>query len=201
MKAIDLRTQGLVSPLGIGADAVMLSYQLSSGVQGASQSAYRILAASSCARLSAQDGDLWDSGKVLSERCFGIAYAGVPLCSRQQVYWKVMVWDQDDRPSEWSEPACFEVGLCHAADWEGTWIGEGDDTDADQAASPYLAGEFTVDNLEDMVRARAYISGLGLFIASLNGTRLSDTWFDPGESDATQTVYYVTCDILPLLRE
>ena len=201
MKAIDLRTQGLVSPLGIGADAVMLSYQLSSGVQGASQSAYRILAASSCARLSAQDGDLWDSGKVLSERCFGIAYAGVPLCSRQRVYWKVMVWDQDDRPSEWSEPACFEVGLCHAADWEGAWIGEGDDTDADQAASPYLAGEFTVDNLEDMVRARAYISGLGLFIASLNGTRLSDTWFDPGESDATQTVYYVTCDILPLLRE
>ena len=86
MKAIDLRTQGLVSPLGIGADAVMLSYQLSSGVQGASQSAYRILAASSCARLSAQDGDLWDSGKVLSERCFGIVYAGVPLRSRQQVY-------------------------------------------------------------------------------------------------------------------
>lgn len=201
MKAIHLQAQGLTSPLGISADSVVLSYHLASGVQGSAQSAYRILAASSPARLSARDGNLWDSGKVLSERCFGIAYAGVPLHSRQQVYWAVMVWDQDDRPCEWSDPACFEIGLDNAADWEGAWIGEGDDTDADQAASPYLAGEFSVDSLQDVVRARAYVSGLGLFVASLNGARLSGTWFDPGESDATQTVYYVAYDILPLLQE
>lgn len=200
MKAIQLRTQGLIDPLGVSADPVILSYHLQADARGDSQTAYRILASSSALLSSNDCGDLWDSGKITSTRCFGIPYGGKPLCSRQRVYWKVMAWDQNDQPSDWSDSAFFETGLNDAGDWEGHWIGEGDGAETDQAASPYLVGEFTVDDPENMIAARAYISGLGLFVASMNGTRLADTWFDPGESDATRTVYYVTYDLLPFIR-
>lgn len=198
MKAIHLRAQGLVNPLGINASPVILSYHLDSG---AYQTAYRILASSSPARLADDDGDLWDSGKTPSDRCYGIPYGGQALPARQRVHWKVMVWDQGGLPGEWSDPAAFEIGLTNAADWHGQWIGEGEEDSVDHAASPYLTGEFIIGHPEEIVSARAYVSGLGLFVAWLNGQRLADTWFDPGESDATRTVYYATYDILPFLRD
>lgn len=58
-----------------------------------------------------------------------------------------------------------------------------------------MVGEFEVADLEQVVCARAYISGLGVFLADMNGQKLSDAFFEPGESDATKTVYYVTYDI------
>ena len=197
VRAIDLRAQGLTNPLGIGAEPMTLSYHLDSGEY---QTAYRVLAASSPERLASGEIDLWDSGKIPSEACYGIVWGGNPLPSRQRVHWKVMLWDQDGLPGPWSEPAVFEVGL-NPADWQAKWIGEGEDSCVDHVASPYLVGDFLLEHPEEIVSARAYVSGLGLFIASINGQRLSDTWFDPGESDATRTVYYVTYDILPFLRD
>jgi alpha-L-rhamnosidase len=41
---------------------------------------------------------------------------------------------------------------------------------------------------------------LGLFQASINGQLLDDTYFNPGESDYSKTVYYVTYDITRLLQ-
>lgn len=198
MHAIDLRTQGSIDPWGIECSDVILSYRLASDTAGDIQTGYRIQAASSLSRLAAGECDLWDSGFVASERCFGIRY-GAPLASRQVVFWRVQVWDKQGMPSHWSAPARFEVGLTDAADWAGCWIGEGDV--ADHVRSPYFAAEFEAEAIHSMVAARAYISGLGMFYASVNGEPLADTRFDPGESDATRTVYYVTYDILPLLKE
>ena len=53
-------------------------------------------------------GDCWDSGKVSSDQSLLVDYAGRPLTSRQQCFWKVRAWDRDDKPSAWSTPA--EVG-------------------------------------------------------------------------------------------
>ena len=58
------------------------------------QTAYRVLVASSAERLAADDGDLWDSGKVGSDATLHVAYAGKPLASRDRCYWKVRVWDR-----------------------------------------------------------------------------------------------------------
>ena len=57
------------------------------------ESAYRILVASSDALLLRNQGDLWDSGKVNSDKSIQVSYAGKQLISGQPVCWKVQVWD------------------------------------------------------------------------------------------------------------
>ena len=60
------------------------------------QSAYRILVASSEEILATDKGDLWDSGKVVSDKSAGIAYAGKPLAAGEKFYWKVRCWNNPD---------------------------------------------------------------------------------------------------------
>ena len=83
-------------------------------------------------------------------------------------------------------------------DWNGEWIGQGDDYDGDKSSSPMFVCDFTAD-ISDIKHARLYISGLGIFQAYLNGEKISENLFEPGESDAAKTVYYVTYDVSEML--
>ncbi len=121
-----LRCEYLDNPLGIDVTRPRLSWILVAAnpeERGKSQSAYRVLASSSRANLDADVGDLWDTGKVMSGQSIQLHYGGRPLDSRQQVWWKVMVWDENGRPSPWSEPASWSMGLLHPGNWKGRWIG------------------------------------------------------------------------------
>ena len=118
----ELRCEYLVEPLGVHVAAPRLSWEVSSPARGRSQSAWRVLVASSPERLAAGEGDLWDSGKVASDETCQIEYDGAALGSRARCHWKVRVWDQDDAPSAWSEPASWTIGLLEAADWSAEWI-------------------------------------------------------------------------------
>lgn len=119
----NLRCQSLVDPLGIDAAQPRLSWTLHSADRGQRQTACQVLAARSPQRLAADQGDLWDSGRVASDRPFGVAYAGKPLASREGCFWKVRVWDSDGKPSAWSRPARWSMGLLQAQDWQAEWIG------------------------------------------------------------------------------
>jgi len=102
-----LRCDYRVAPLGIDSPNPRLDWILSPSdpsVRGVTQSAYQILVASSSDLLAKDQGDLWDSGKVPSDQMNQIAYAGKALASAQEVWWKVRVWDQEGKPSAWSEP-------------------------------------------------------------------------------------------------
>lgn len=68
--------------------------------------------------------------------------------------------------------------------------------------APILAKEFVVDSGKKVRSARLYISGLGLFEAHFNGETLGKgTFFNPGESDVRDTVYYCTYDITEQMQE
>ena len=124
------RCEYLSEPLGIDVANPRLSWVLEDGDpkpegRGRKQTAYQILVASTPALLANGQGDLWDSGKVASDQSAQIAYAGKPLASRQQCFWKVAVWT--DRPAAsakpgWSKPAMWEMGLLKADDWQAQWI-------------------------------------------------------------------------------
>ncbi len=73
--------------------------------------------------MQADKGDLWDSGKTASDESVNIEYAGQPLASVEDCFWKVRVWDQDAQVSSWSVPARWTIGLLHPADWQAKWIG------------------------------------------------------------------------------
>lgn len=36
--------------------------------------------------------------------------------------WKVRLWDEQDLPGEWSEEACFEMGLLDQSQFVAKWI-------------------------------------------------------------------------------
>lgn len=200
MKIEFLTAQNLRNPLGLENSFPRLSYSLSSDRRGDRQSARQILAASCTERLEKGQADLWDSGRIEDEKNYSILWQGKRLVSRQRVYWKVRVWDAWGKVSDWSETACFEMGFLEEQDWKAVWIGRGDNWIGDKSAAPALRGQFTLEQPETVEKARLYISGLGIFRASVNGQSVSDALFEPGESEYSSRVYYAVYDIMPFLR-
>ena len=118
-----LRCEYHNNPLGIDITEPRLSWVSQSEKRGWKQSAYQILVASSQKALDADRGDLWDSGKVEAQQSIQIPYAGKPLLSHAQCFWKVKVWDQNGAASPWSQTATWSMGLLNEADWQAQWIG------------------------------------------------------------------------------
>ncbi|HXS68091.1 MAG TPA: hypothetical protein VN761_04560, partial [Candidatus Polarisedimenticolia bacterium] len=120
----NLRCEGLENPLGIDVVQPRLSWILESNKRDEMQTAYEVLVASSPEMLDANKGDLWDSGKVVSDQSIQVPYSGKPLTARAQCFWKVRVWNRKDDASAWSKPALWTVGLLTPEDWGGAqWIG------------------------------------------------------------------------------
>lgn len=137
-----LRCEYRVNPVGIDVTDPRLSWILAAAnpkARGLSQKAYRILAASSENALRANDGDLWDTGKVDSAESIHVVYRGKALTSAAAAFWKVQVWDQDGQASDWSEPGQWSMGLLAGEDWKGKWIGRDEAQDYRDPGSAYQA--------------------------------------------------------------
>ena len=119
----NLRCEYMSDPLGIDVTEPRLSWTLTSNKRGDLQTAYRILVASSAELLKQGTGDVWDSGKVETDRSVQVEYEGKSLQSGKPYYWKVQVWDAAGRASAWSDPAVWSMGLLDEAAWNGAqWI-------------------------------------------------------------------------------
>ena len=193
----DLRCEYLANPLGIDVVEPRLSWTLQSSQRGQAQTAYRILVASDPKLLGKETGDLWDSGKVVSDQSIQIAYAGRPLESQMRCYWKVRAWDKDDQPSAWSKPAFWTMGLLSQDPWKADWIGFDASRKRDSAAQQldlppaswiwhpgenaasaapsatrYFRKEFTIPDERDLVSAICAVAADNSFTMFLNGRRI-----------------------------
>ena len=130
---VGLRCENRDCPLGIDVAKPGLSWKLESQhpgpARGIQQSAYQVLVASSEDILDTNHGDLWDSGKVVSSQAAHVEYAGLPLRSRQQCFWKVKLWvekTEDGRripvSVDWSKTAMWTMGLLTPDQWSAKWI-------------------------------------------------------------------------------
>ncbi|MBQ8003152.1 MAG: family 78 glycoside hydrolase catalytic domain [Clostridia bacterium] len=81
--------------------------------------------------------------------------------------------------------------------YNAKWIGEGDDC-TEHNHAPVLMGRFNTDKKYEKVML--YITGLGLFEASVNGKKVADIYFAPGESNFAKRVYYEKLDITRLVN-
>ncbi len=118
-----LRCEHRADPSGIDRQSARLGWQIAADGRGQRQTAYRILVASSLDTLARHEGDLWDSGRVDSGNSVDIPYAGQPLATHAECFWKTMVWNDAGEPSAWSEPARWSMGILDPADWQADWIG------------------------------------------------------------------------------
>ncbi len=125
LRAVTLGNLGcecFINPLGIDTPKPRLSWVIESGKRGELQTAYEVLVASTPELLAKDKGDLWDSGRVVSDQSIQIEYAGQPLESRMECHWKVRVWDKAGKASDWAKPARWTMGLLQAEDWSAKWI-------------------------------------------------------------------------------
>ncbi|MDB6121104.1 MAG: putative alpha-L-rhamnosidase [Pedosphaera sp.] len=189
-----MRCEHLQDPLGIDVVKPRLSWILTSTNRGCHQTAYQVLVASSPAILAQNQGDMWSSGKVVSDQSVLAAYDGQPLVSGRQYYWKVRVWDQDGTASAWSPFTTWSMGLLSPSDWSANWIGMNTDTNILPAPpSPMLRKTFTVS--KPVARATAYICGLGYYELQFNGEKVGDHVLDPTWTRYDYQADYVTYDM------
>ena len=186
MKAINLKCEYLINPIGIDIQNPRLMWNCDGGIK---QTAYRIVAKS-------DEKTVWDSGKVNSSSM----YAEYPhkLKSRERVEWTVTLRDENDLDGEPSETAFFETGLLAASDFTAKWI-----------SGNYRVNKkkrYPVDcfkksfSTENIAKARLYITACGLYEAKINGQRVGNFVLAPGHTDYTKRIQLQTYDVAKLLR-
>ncbi|HEC44709.1 MAG TPA: hypothetical protein ENI20_17980 [Bacteroides sp.] len=190
----NLTCEFLTSPQGIDETGSRLSWQLRSDIRGQKQTAYRLLVASSPEMLAKDQGDYWDSGIIESDQSRLVEYKGKTLQSREECFWKVMVWDREGIPSAWSEPAFWSMGLLEKEDWTARWIGS-----PDSVTAPYYRHSFYLDDMPE--RATVYLASLGYFELYINGEKLGNEVLAPAVSNYSRRSYYQTYDATTYLKK
>ena len=215
-----LQCESRTNPLGVDSQQPRLSWQLVSAARNQRQTAYQVRVAEEERALQKGKKLLWDSGKQLSDQSIQVSYGGPALKSAGQYYWQVRAWDAAGRPTAWSAPARWQMGLLAPADWAGArWLAL-DSLPAGQRivpgihfpdvkrvlgnrpvgenALPQFRKELTVR--PGLKRATAFVSGLGHYEMHLNGQPVADHFLDPGWTNYDHHALYASYDITAQLR-
>ena len=127
--------------------------------------------------------DLWDSGKVGSDKSIQMIYIGKPLTSGLKVSWKVQIWDEEKSESEWSKIADWEMGLLSSGDWKAKWIGAPVALMSGKLKNAAPLFRKTVTISKKIKKARVYISGLGYYQLYINGKKIGDYELSPNQTN------------------
>ena len=176
MELYDLRVEYTKDPVGIDTPKPRFFWKIKSSLHDVYQYAYQIIVSSSTGKLEADDGDIWDSGKIVSGETIHINYNGAPLKSAQEYHWKIRTWISYSSEFYESEPASFVTGLFASSDWHGSWIGAKNDI-----GSILLRKKFVLNR--EIKKAMLYICGLGFFEAYINGKKVGNHVLDPNWTD------------------
>ena len=188
-----LTCDSLEHPLGIDSLQPMFSWQLQDDGFAARQTAYRIEVATKPSLLSGKP-DVWDSGRITSDKSFGVAYGGPQLAASTRYYWRVQLWNKDGKPYPSSDASWWETGLLNQS-WKAQWIGYEDEehravrksgatwiTNADNSPAGAPAGRDTQHDFRfrfqltgQVKRAELFVTGEDSAAAWVNGTQVLET--------------------------
>ncbi len=203
LKVEHLKIDHQTTPLGFDNPVPEFSWILQSLQRGTEQTAFEILVSDNENKL--ESGNYWISGKIEGNQTFGIPYAGKPLKSFTRYFWKVRVWDENGKVSDWSESSWFETSMMNDSDWKAKWI-------SDQTSLPEREEDFYLETPNPLLRkeiklknevksARLYIAGLGYSIAYINGQRVGDHMLDMPWTQFGKQVLYNTFDVTEMLTK
>ena len=214
----DLRCEHRVDPMGIDKPSPILSWKIKSSERDFMQSAYHVVVSTDPAGLSNNKSVVWNSGKQLSDNSIQVFYKGKALQPATTYYWKVQVWDQHKKALAWSETGRFTTGLFTQSDWQqAQWIGYEDIHDTmrivpgvhgsgsklgslakQRPVTPLFRRSFSITR--KVRSAIAFISGLGQYEMSLNGTKTGESFLAPGWTYYDKTCLYNTYDVTTQLQ-
>ena len=184
MAITNLKINGLSSPMGYDPGPLLFSWLVENS--HASKQAHARIQVWAVAR----SGDpLWEIGGNLN-------WEGTPLdiplqaCTR----YFIDVTVTDDLGEVHSGETWFETGKL-GQPWLAQWISP----DIQSNYAPILTGRFPCRG--NLIAARLYIVGLGLYDAQLNGMPLSNEVLAPGVWDYEGEVQYQTFDVTSLICE
>jgi alpha-L-rhamnosidase len=195
IKVHDLRCAQCSNPLGLDDRTPGFSWTLLADGRGRRQSAYAIQVAAD----EKFNYLLWQKKRVESSDCLGIPYGGKSLMACTRYYWRVKVWDEQGQESPWSDTAWFETGLLEISAWKGKWITADPARENKKSApSPMMRRAFTLPAAP--VRARLYITSLGMYDARINSQSVTQDVLNPGWTAYEKRVLYATYDVTDLLH-
>ena len=147
MKAINLRCEYLVNPIGIDIRSPRLFWNCSEGIK---QTAFKIKAF--------KNGVLdFETEKIVSSNMY-FDYLN-QLSSRDVITWQVALFDENDVEGEYSPLASFEMGLLNPIDWQTKWI-RGDYKVNKKQRYPIDCFKKEIP-LKNISSARLYVTALG----------------------------------------
>lgn len=199
---IDIKVEALTceyrtNPLGIDIKRPRVSWKIQSDRRCTMQTAYQIQVSPNQENFTET---LWDTGVVQSDESIHIEYSGPELNSRTRYFYRVKVWDNFDRESNWSETAWWETGLLDSEEWQAEWITpEPKEIDPLTESIFLLRKEFTLKT--GISSARIYGTGVGLYELFLNGNRVSDELLAPGWTSYHKRLQYQTYDVTLQLQD
>jgi alpha-L-rhamnosidase len=187
MKIRHLRTNHVKNPLGFELDRLTLTWITEAEK---SQSIFQEAARVEIAIDINFTEVVFDSGK--KQDIDSLAYSpDLRLSPRTRYYWRVTVWGNAGEEVT-SETVWFETAKIDEP-WQGVWITQA----FDKQTHPLIRKEFYLPaNVE---KARAYISGVGLYELEINGHRVGDEYFAPGYNAYDYWLQYQTYDITDFL--
>lgn len=198
----DLTCEYKQNPVGIDVQIPRLSWKINAkeGIQNVTQKYYQIQVSKTEKGLNNLKNQVWNSGKIQSNQSVHIKYKGEGLAEKQTYYWRVKIWDSENRETKWSEINHWEMGMKDSTSWVAKWISPALDEDENiDNPSPILRTDF---NLKKKVKkARLYITSHGLYEAYLNGERVGDELFTPGWTSFHNRLQYQVFDVTTYMEK
>ncbi len=190
-RVYDLTCENLVNPDGLGTSEPCLSWKISSDRNGASQKAYQVLVASDTSLLNEKEADLWNSGKIMNSDQILVKYAGKQLGSRSSCVWKVRIWDDKNKISEWSPVSEFSIGLLNESDWTAEYIIL--ENKNEKSSSPQFHKSFEIS--EPPSRILIYVNSLGYHEVYLNGNKVGNQVLAPAVAQFNKRSQVIAYDV------
>lgn len=186
MRIVQMKTNHIKNPLGFDIKKPVLSWVVMDTAAKVQQAAQVQIAVDTEFK-----NIVFDSDKKNAISSIGFT-PEISLQPKKRYFWRVQVW-ADNGDTAISEPAWFETAKMETP-WQARWI----TTNFDKEVHPLLRGKINIPS--QIVSARAYICGLGVYEMEINGRKVGDEFLSPGFHAYDFWLQYQTYDITPYLK-